>query len=248
MESVPTRLHSLTKLSVNNAKMYSKCIKMCEKKRRKLPTINQNFFFGCKVKVDLKNYIHSVFVSNALRNCGAVILEDENLVPDITIVENVDNLVHEKAKSGIIIDIQQIPWVNQSPISNEEKPVGGYVVVVDSNHQKRPKYKKIDNLPQMYFNRPSANYFSSPFLQVDENKCKCENVSNKKKDHNKDSEPINENSNPPDCGYCEICMCNFQDAENHRCSKEHSFKTEKNDIFNELDLLINQINEKGTML
>ena len=241
MDDVAIRLHSLDN-HINKAQIYSKCQKIGETHRKMLPVINQSFFFGCKVKVCMNNYIQNVFISNTLRNYGAIILEDSSLTPDITIVDNIFNVNLDKTKSGLIIDLQQIPWVNQSQITNEEKPAKKYIVVVDSNHQKRPKYKKMNCLPQIYLKNSSTHYFASPFLT--ESECAHETSSNKKNEPKKDSEPVVDHSNPPNCGYCEICMCNFQDAENHRCSKEHSFKTDKNDIFTELDILIKQINEK----
>ncbi|KAH0794470.1 protein DBF4 B isoform X1 [Histomonas meleagridis] len=206
--------------------------------QKKIHELSPNIFYGLKVRIALTNYIKKTLISNSLKSHGAIIISDDfKIDPDVVIVENAKN--HKNNGKVKFVDFKQIPWVDK-PIQDEQ-PFKG-VVVVDSNHQRCPKFKEIDKLPDLYLQPLPNHHVLSPFIPPKDN-IKPE-TSTSTTPTKKSSKPVIDHTNPPDCGYCEICMCNYIDAECHRSSKEHITKSERDDLFAELDELISDINSE----
>jgi hypothetical protein len=200
--------------------------------------IHPRAFSNLFVEVSITNPLNAQLATERLEFFGAtivtgaaadVILTDSSLAP-------ARDRGHPK-----IVSLQQVPWAlwPEKKLMNILEPPNKNVVVADFNRKYRPIYKAVAELPRLYLDAVPRRYSTTPFVAVPE------------KPPNHDCGAFKRGhidigvASPPDHSYCELCLLNFAEAEEHHRSKEHQRRVNSACTFFQLDELIAEIAALG---
>jgi hypothetical protein len=163
---------------------------------------------------------------------ATVVLPPSPHPPDLIVA---DSIPAERPPSGPrILSVDQVPWLfwSQKKLAAFLCPTAQAMVVADCLRKSRPNFTLTKELPQLYFGPIPRWYTTTPFAPIPERLVEhrgrvmlC----------NADFE-----GNPPDDGYCELCLIGFAEAQEHRRSKEHQRRV-NNGAFRRVDEVIDEV-------
>lgn len=219
--------------------------------------VHPSFFTGLSIFVALQNQDEKAVVENTLKVTGASIVNETNPMTDVIVTDssNKKQTSHNIKSRGIrltvaagkaqtipkIINKEQIPWafmkerLNPSQDNLTDKQ-DAMIVVADATKKFRPMFKTIPKIPTLYFDKVPKNYFFSPLMQPPH-----DFEAFQKRASQYDGLKVIIREEPPDEGWCEICLRQYHNAKEHRESPEHIKNVNNPDTYAQVDCLISEL-------
>jgi hypothetical protein len=173
--------------------------------------------------------LHSI-ASSRLQLFGATIATPVS-PPDIIVTDGMSDL-QTRVRT---VTVRELPWLSwsQKELSALMEPRPPAMVVADCTLKCRPSLKLMPELPQLCLGAVPRGYTTTPFSAI----------AARAGDHKSAGaarDALDFEADPPDGGYCELCLITFGEAAEHRRSKEHRRRATA-DAFQGVDEVIKQI-------